>query len=64
MEESFLKLIDPNDVPDTNKIEKFLGKTFVFWKQISDLIDQKYPGIFTPEWLYAEKHGWYFDTKE
>ncbi len=59
MEESFLKLVDPNDVPDTNKIEKFLGNAFTFWDQISSLIDQKYPGVFTPEWLYGgKKHGW------
>lgn len=59
MEESFLKLTDPDDFPDSNKVERWLGKAFTFWKQISDLIDQKYPGVFTPEWLYTgKKHGW------
>jgi len=39
-------------------------KAFSFWTQISTWIAQSYPGVFTPEWLFGGKHGWYLRYKK
>jgi hypothetical protein len=38
----------------------WIGKDgYRFWRRIAQSIEQNYPGIFNPDWLFGgKKHGW------
>ena len=46
--------------PDEHEIREWLGeKAHKYWQHMVQSIDQAYPGVFTPEWLFGgKKHGW------
>ncbi len=54
------RLTDPSSPPDTKTLESWLGdKPYLLWKELAELIDKCYPGVFVPEWLFGgKKHGW------
>ena len=54
------RMIQPGCPPKDKEIVAWIGgQAFKYWKEITSLIDQKYPGVFIPEWLYGgKKHGW------
>jgi len=54
------RLTDKNTRPTDIVLAEWLGqKAFGYWSRISDFINQYYPGIFEPDWLFGgKKHGW------
>ena len=53
-------MTQPQSPPNDTEVSAWIGDhAFEYWKQITSLIDQKYPGVFVPEWLFGgKKHGW------
>ena len=60
MEQSTIRITEPGNPPSDSEIGKWIGpKAQKYWKQITKLIEQLYPNLFAPEWLYGgKKHGW------
>ena len=58
--ESAVRIIQPDHPPNDSEIAEWLGKgSHRYWKQVAAKIEQAYPGVFTPEWLFGgKKHGW------
>jgi hypothetical protein len=54
------RLTDKSTQPTDAILAEWLGdKAYGFWTRITGFIDQNYPGIFTPDWLFGgKKHGW------
>jgi len=46
--------------PTPRQLEAWLGKkAYAFWKDVEDMIKERYPGVFEPDWLFGgKKHGW------
>ena len=46
--------------PTASQVEEWIGKkSYRFWQRVTQLIEQNYPNMFTPEWLFGgKKHGW------
>lgn len=46
--------------PDEATVMAWIGKrAYSYWRRMAERIEQRYPGVFVPEWLYAgTKHGW------
>lgn len=60
MTDTNLRMTDQNHSPSEAEVEEWVGKeAFRYWKQVTDRIEERYPGIFVPEWLFGgRKHGW------
>ncbi|HPO14571.1 MAG TPA: DUF3788 domain-containing protein [Candidatus Hydrogenedentes bacterium] len=60
MNENTIRMTESSGPPSREQVEMWLGrKAFKFWMRISGMIDQNYPGVFAPEWLFGgKKHGW------
>lgn len=60
MERSTIRITEPGHPPGDTEIGKGIGKkAHQYWKQVTKFIEQLYPGVFAPEWLYGgQKHGW------
>ncbi len=60
MNENNSRLTEPGSHPTPRQLESWLGKrAFGFWRQVEQMIAERYPGVFVPEWLYGgKKHGW------
>ena len=54
------RLTDKNIKPDNSILIEWLGETaYGYWTQVTEFIDQNYPGVFEPDWLFGgKKHGW------
>jgi hypothetical protein len=50
----------PGKSPTPSQIAAWIGRdAYGFWKRVTQLIEQNYPGVFSPEWLFGgKKHGW------
>ena len=46
--------------PSASQIAQWIGKVpYEYWKHVTQLIEQNYPGVFAPDWLFGgQKHGW------
>jgi hypothetical protein len=46
--------------PNDSEIAAWIGEgAFENWQHVTGLIEQDYPNVFTPEWLFGgKKHGW------
>lgn len=60
MSDSTCRMTERDKPPTEAEIAGWLGtEAYEYWKQITQLIEQKYPNVFTPEWLFGgRKHGW------
>ena len=60
MSESTTRMTGPGAPPTDSAVADWVGKdAHKYWKLITQLIEQKYPGVFAPEWLFGgRKHGW------
>jgi len=60
MNETNLRLTEPDKPPTPKKIESWIGKdAYGFWLRLTKMIAKNYPGVFIPEWLFGgKKHGW------
>jgi hypothetical protein len=50
----------PGKSPTPIQIAAWIGRdAYGFWKRVIQLIEQNYPNVFTPDWLFGGmKHGW------
>jgi hypothetical protein len=53
-------MTEPGKPPAPSQIAAWIGRdAYGFWKRVTHLIGQNYPGVFSPEWLFGgKKHGW------
>lgn len=60
MNESTNRMTEPENPPADSAVADWVGKdAYKYWELITQLIEQSYPSVFTPEWLYGgKKHGW------
>lgn len=60
MNKSNNRMTEPGNTPSDSAIADWIGKEAqTYWKQVTHLIEQIYPNVFTPEWLFGgRKHGW------
>jgi hypothetical protein len=54
------RLTDRAAVPDDGSVREWIGpEAFGHWRALQDWIEDSYPGIFRPDWIYGGKtHGW------
>lgn len=60
MDESVKRMVQATNPPSEADVAGWLGKSaYAHYKRIRKLVDESYPGVFCPEWLYGgRKHGW------
>ena len=60
MDTSPNRMTQPDAPPGIAEITEWMGSdAYDYWKRITQLIDEMYPGVFAPEWLFGgRKHGW------
>ncbi len=60
MNEPVGRMTESGIEPSDSAIADWMGHdAYEYWNQLTRLIEQNYPGVFTPEWLYGgKKHGW------
>ena len=60
MDKSDIRMIQPEHPPSDLEVTKWIGDdAYRYWVQISSFIEEQYPNVFTPEWLFGgKKHGW------
>jgi Protein of unknown function (DUF3788) len=53
-------ITDKSTPPDDGTIRDWIGPgAFKHWTKLQNWIDELYPGVFAPEWLYGgKKRGW------
>jgi hypothetical protein len=53
-------MTEPGEHPTASQVEAWVGKkSYAFWERVTHFIEQNYPDMFTPEWLFGgKKHGW------
>ena len=54
------RLTDKSASPDNNAIRDWVGpEAFAYWGELRTWIDEFYPSVFEPDWLYGgKKRGW------
>lgn len=54
------RITDQAAAPDDRAVRQWIGpEAFVHWNALRNWIDESYPGIFEPDWLYGGKsRGW------
>ena len=54
------RMTESGKPPTASQVEEWLGKrAYKHWKGVTQLTEQNYPNLFTPEWLFGgKKHGW------
>ena len=60
MNESATRLTNAGVPPSDSAVADWVGhNAYHYWKRITQQIEQSYPAVFTPEWLFGgKKHGW------
>ena len=60
MDENSLRMTEQGKTPTPKQIEGWLGRdAYGFWQRVTRLIEQNYPKVFIPDWLFGgKKHGW------
>lgn len=54
------RITDKSAPPDDRAVRRWIGPgAFVHWTALANWIEESYPGIFEPDWLYGGKNrGW------
>ncbi|AZO25868.1 DUF3788 domain-containing protein [Mesorhizobium sp. M1E.F.Ca.ET.045.02.1.1] len=54
------RITDKSAPPDDGAVREWIGpEAFERWAGLRNWIDESYPGVFTPDWLYGGKNrGW------
>ena len=60
MNEPAIRMTQSLNPPSDIEVREWIGKkAHEYWKQVTHIIEQDYPGVFSPEWLFGgKKHGW------
>jgi hypothetical protein len=53
-------MVERDGPPDISDVKAWMGpEAYKYFSIIKETIERRYPGIFSPEWLYGGKrHGW------
>ncbi|MGY4573894.1 hypothetical protein ACVWY5_006964 [Bradyrhizobium sp. USDA 3256] len=54
------RITDKSASPDDTTVRDWIGpKAFEHWAELRNWIEEHYPGVFAPDWLYrGQKRGW------
>ena len=54
------RITDKTASPDDSAVREWIGaEAFAHWVELRSWIDESYPGVFAPDWLYGGKNrGW------
>lgn len=60
MDEPSIRMTQRDNPPSDVEVAEWIGKEpHKYWQRITQWIEQMYPNVFTPEWLFTgKKHGW------
>jgi hypothetical protein len=59
MNEPSVRMMQRDNPPSDSEIKEWIRVAHKYWKHVIRLIEQRYPNVFTPEWLFGgKKHGW------
>jgi len=60
MDEASIRITQREHQPSDSEIREWIGKErYKHWRHVKQLIEQAYPNVFAPEWLFGgKKHGW------
>lgn len=60
MNDASIRITEREQPPSDSEIMEWIGEEpYKYWKHVIQLIEQAYPNVFIPEWLYGgKKHGW------
>jgi len=53
-------MLDGDREPDGESVREWLGtRNYKRWTRLLEFIDESYPGVFTPDWIFSgKKYGW------
>lgn len=60
MSESDQRMLDGAEEPNAGSVEQWIGaRNYKRWTRLLEFIDENYPGVFTPDWIFGgKKYGW------
>ena len=60
MTEPRQRMLDADKEPEARNVEQWLGtRNYKRWTRLLEFIDENYPGVFTPDWIFSgKKYGW------
>jgi hypothetical protein len=60
MSETRQPMVDFEEAPTPSQIKSWIGAAaYGYWNYIIKFIEQKYPDVFSPDWLFGgKKYGW------
>lgn len=60
MTETNSRMVDRDKAPTRSEVAEWVGtEAYGYWKRVAGLIEESYPNVFAPEWLFGgKKHGW------
>ena len=60
MSEYGIRMTGRDNPPNDSETADWIGKeAYQYWKRTIEWIEQVYPNVFVPEWLFGgKKHGW------
>jgi hypothetical protein len=60
MKETRQPMVDFEEAPTPSQIKSWVGTSaYHYWNSIIQLIDRKYPNVFSPDWIFGgKKYGW------
>lgn len=60
MSEMGQRMLDGDREPDAGSVRKWIGaRNYKRWTKLLAFIDENYPGVFTPDWIFGgKKYGW------
>jgi len=53
-------MLDGAEEPNAGSVEQWIGaRNYKRWTRLLEFIDENYPGVFTPDWIFGgKKYGW------
>ncbi|MEN6578647.1 MAG: DUF3788 domain-containing protein [Phycisphaerales bacterium] len=54
------RMLDGDKEPDAESVQEWIGaRNYKRWTRLLEFIDENYPGVFTPDWIFSgKKYGW------
>ncbi len=66
MSELGQRMLDGTKEPDAGSVQAWIGaRNYKRWARLLKFIDENYPGVFTPDWIFSgKKYGWWLRFKK
>jgi hypothetical protein len=60
------RMLDGDEEPGAASVTKWIGaRNYKRWTRLVEFIDEDYPGVFTPDWIFSgKKYGWWLRFKK